>query len=116
MAITRKNLFGKLNTTLFKNIESATTLCKLRGNPYVELVHWLNQLYQQDNTDLRHIIRHFEVDAGALERDFAQALTRLPTGASSISDFSYHIELAIERAWCLQALSATIIVSAAGIC
>lgn len=104
MAITRKNLFGKLNTTLFKNIESATTLCKLRGNPYVELVHWLNQLYQQDNTDLRHIIRHFEVDAGALERDFAQALTRLPTGASSISDFSYHIELAIERAWVFASL------------
>ncbi len=104
MAITRKNLFGKLNTTLFKNIESATTLCKLRGNPYVELVHWLTQLYQQENTDLRHIIRYFEVDAETLERDLAQALTRLPSGASAISDFSYHIELAIERAWVFASL------------
>ncbi|MTD38241.1 type VI secretion system ATPase TssH [Erwinia sp. CPCC 100877] len=104
MAITRKNLFGKLNTILFKSVESATTLCKLRGNPYVELVHWLNQIYQQPDSDIRHIIRHFEVDAEVLERDFAQALTRLPAGASSISDFSYHIELAIERAWVFASL------------
>ncbi|MBT0723586.1 type VI secretion system ATPase TssH [Rosenbergiella sp. S61] len=104
MAITRKNLFGKLNTSLFKSVESATTLCKLRGNPYVELVHWLNQIYQQQDSDLKHIIRHFEVDAEILERDFAQALTRLPAGASSISDFSYHIELAIERSWVFASL------------
>ena len=99
MAITRQNLFGKLDETLFRSIESATTLCKLRGNPYVELVHWLNQIWHQDQNDLRLIARHFEVDAEALERGLSQALTRLPSGASTISDFSYHIELAIERAW-----------------
>ncbi|MCT4703372.1 type VI secretion system ATPase TssH [Enterobacteriaceae bacterium H20N1] len=104
MAITRKNLFGKLNIILFKSIESATTLCKLRGNPYVELVHWLNQIYQQQDSDLKHIIRHFEIDVEMLERDFAQALTRLPANASSISDFSYHVELAIERAWVYSSL------------
>lgn len=104
MAITRKNLFSKLNTILFKSVESATTLCKLRGNPYVELVHWLNQLYQQQDSDIKHIIRYFDIDAEMLERDFAQALTRLPTGASSISDFSYHIELAIERSWVFASL------------
>ncbi|MBW7984858.1 type VI secretion system ATPase TssH [Enterobacillus tribolii] len=104
MAITRQNLFGKLDTSLFKSIESATTLCKLRGNPYVEMAHWLNQLFQQEDNDIRHILRHFEVDAELLERDFSQALARLPAGASSISDFSYHIELAIERAWIFASL------------
>lgn len=104
VAITRKNLFGKLNTTLFKSVESATTLCKLRGNPYVELVHWLNQIYQQPDSDLKHIIRHFELDVELLERDFSQTLTRLPAGASSISDFSWHIEQAIERAWVFASL------------
>jgi len=104
VAITRKNLFGKLNTILFKGVESATTLCKLRGNPYVELVHWLNQIYQQQDSDIRHIIRHFELDAEMLERDFSQELTRLPAGASAISDFSYHIELAIERSWVFASL------------
>ncbi len=99
MAITRKNLFGKLNNTLFKSIESATTFCKLRGNPYVEITHWINQLWQQEDNDLRQIFRHFELDAESLERNLSDALIRLPAGASTISDFSYHIELAIERAW-----------------
>lgn len=99
MAITRKNLFGKLDNTLFKSIESATTFCKLRGNPYVEITHWINQLWQQEDNDLRHIFRHFELDAESLERNLSEALIRLPAGASTISDFSYHIELAIERAW-----------------
>lgn len=99
MAITRQRLFGKLDVTLFRSIESATTLCKLRGNPYVELVHWLNQIWQQEQTDLRLIARHFDMDAQALEAGLSQALARLPAGASTIADFSYHIELAIERAW-----------------
>jgi len=104
VAVSRKNLFGKLNTLLFKSVESATTLCKLRGNPYVELVHWLNQIYQHPDSDIRQIFRHFKVDVERLEHDFTQALTRLPAGASSISDFSYHIELAIERSWVLASL------------
>lgn len=99
MAITRANLFGKLDETLFKSIESATTLCKLRGNPYVELVHWLNQLWGQGENDFRLIARHFEVDIEVMESGFTQSLARLPAGASTLSDFSYHIELAIERAW-----------------
>jgi type VI secretion system protein VasG len=39
MTISRQALFGKLGATLLRGIESATVFCKLRGNPYVELVH-----------------------------------------------------------------------------
>ncbi|ANS44535.1 Chaperone protein ClpB [Serratia inhibens PRI-2C] len=99
MAIIRKNLFGKLDKTLFNAIESATTLCKLRGNPYVELVHWVSQLWHHEDNDFKHIIRYFNIDAETLERGISQAMSRLPTGAVAIADFSYHIELAIERAW-----------------
>lgn len=100
MSITRKSLFGKLNETLYRSIESATTLCKLKGNPYVELVHWLNQLWHQSSdSDLRRVVHHFAADVNTLERSLKHALLQLPTGATSITDFSYHIELAIERAW-----------------
>ncbi|MDK9361827.1 type VI secretion system ATPase TssH [Lelliottia wanjuensis] len=105
MAIARKNLFSKLNNTLFRSIESATTLCKLRGNPYVELVHWFNQLWSQDtDNDFKIIVRTFDIDISQLERDLERAMSRLPTGASSITDFSYCIELAIERAWVYSSL------------
>ncbi len=107
MAFSRKSLFGKLNTTLFKSIESATTVCKLRGNPYVELAHWIVQIWQQEQSDLRQIVRYFELDIPLLEQGLAKSLERLPAGASSISDFSYHIELAIERAWVCASLEYT---------
>jgi ATPases with chaperone activity, ATP-binding subunit len=104
MTITRHALFGKLGSTLFKSVESATTLCKLRGNPYVELVHWLHQILQLSDSDLHRILRHCEIDLGSLERDMTRALAALPAGASSISDLSHHIETAIERAWVIATL------------
>ncbi|NUA30385.1 type VI secretion system ATPase TssH [Cupriavidus basilensis] len=99
MDISRQALFGRLNPTLFKAIESATAFCKLRGNPYVELVHWLHQLLQAPDGDLQRILRHAGTDLSALEADLTRALAVLPAGATSISDFSFQIESAMERAW-----------------
>src|SRR5438132_11526525 len=97
--ISRAAMFGKLNSLAYKAIESATVFCKLRGNPYVELVHWIHQILQQQNSDLHVILRGFGIDAGRLARDMTDALDRLPRGATSISDLSAHIEDATERAW-----------------
>ena len=97
--ISRTALFGKLNPIAYKAIESATVFCKLRGNPYVELEHWFAQLLQTQDTDLHHIIRHYGLDSSVIAKDLTAALDRLPRGATAISDFSPHIETAIERAW-----------------
>ena len=97
--ISRVALFGKLNPLLYKSIEGATVFCKLRGNPYVELVHWLNQILQSQDSDLHHIVKHFELNTSVLAADLTRALDKLPRGASSISDFSEHIENSVERAW-----------------
>ncbi|CAN7209519.1 type VI secretion system ATPase TssH [Acidovorax sp. LjRoot129] len=97
--ISRLALFGKLNPLLFKSLEGATVFCKLRGNPYVELVHWLHQLLQENDSDLLRLFRHFEVDAEQLAADVLRSLDRLPRGATSISDFSDQIEMSIERGW-----------------
>src|SRR4029078_1931467 len=97
--ISRSSLFGKLNSLAYKAIEGATVFCKLRGNPYVELVHWLQQLLQTQVSDLHRIIRHFELDPSRLAKDVTDALDRLPRGATSISDLSEHVMNAVERAW-----------------
>jgi type VI secretion system protein VasG len=97
--ISRVALFGKLNSLAYKSIESATVFCKLRGNPYVELVHWFHQILQQSNSDIACIVRAFNLDSGRLAQNFTEALDRLPRGATSISDLSAHIEDATERAW-----------------
>ncbi len=97
--INRAALFGKLNPLAYKAIESATVFCKMRGNPYVELVHWFNQMLQGQDSDLHRIIRRFQLDPAGLARDFTEALDRLPRGSRSISDLSSDVEEAAERAW-----------------
>ncbi len=97
--ISRVALFGKLNPLAYKAIEGATVFCKLRGNPYVELEHWLQQILQTPDSDLHRIVRHFELDGSKLAADMIGALDRLPRGATSISDLSTHVENAVERGW-----------------
>ncbi len=97
--ISRSALFGKLNSLAYKAVEGATVFCKLRGNPYVELVHWVQQILHNPDSDVHRIIRHFEIDQSRLAKDVTEALDRLPRGASSISDLSSHVENAVERGW-----------------
>src|SRR5215813_10016591 len=97
--ISRTVLFGKLNSLAYKAIEGATVFCKLRGNPYVELVHWIQQIIATPDSDLHRIVRHFEIDSSRLAKDLTDALDRLPRGATSISDLSPHVENAVERGW-----------------
>ncbi len=97
--INRSHLFGKLNPVAFRSIEGATVFCKLRGNPYVELAHWLHQILQSQDSDLHRIVRHFEIDPSRLAADLTGALDKLPRGATAISDFAPQIEESIERGW-----------------
>jgi type VI secretion system protein VasG len=97
--ISRTALFGKLGTVAYKAIESATLFCKMRGNPYVELSHWIHQLLQQSDTDLGRIIKHYQLDPAPLARDLTAALDRLPRGASSVSDLAVQVEESAERGW-----------------
>jgi type VI secretion system protein VasG len=97
--IKRVVLFGKLNPLAYRAIEGATVFCKLRGNPYVELEHWLQQILQAPDSDLHRIVRHFELDGSKLATDLTAALDRLPRGATSISDLSTLVENAVERGW-----------------
>lgn len=97
--ISRSALFGRLNQTALKAIETATGFCKMRGNPYVELVHWLHILVQDPSNDLASMRTVFGVDDTRLAKDIVAVLDGLPRGATSISDFSPLIEEAIEKGW-----------------
>ena len=97
--ISRTALFGKLNNLAYKGVESATVFCKMRGNPYVELTHWLHQILQLQDSDLHRIIKHFGLNASHVARDFTDSLDCLPAGSTAISDFSSHVEEAVEQGW-----------------
>ncbi|HRJ49493.1 MAG TPA: AAA family ATPase, partial [Phycisphaerales bacterium] len=97
--ISRVRVFGKLNTLCYKALEGAMVFCKLRGNPYVEVVHWLQQILQCQDSDLHHLIRHFQVNPSKLAADVTAALDRLPRGSTSISDLSGHLDATVKEAW-----------------
>ncbi|WP_434779534.1 type VI secretion system ATPase TssH [Neisseria sp. Ec49-e6-T10] len=97
--ISRAALFGKLNPTLYKSLQNATSFCKLRGNSYVELVHWLHQMMHVQNTDFEWVMKRFNVNMEALAEDIIIGLDLLPAGASSVSDLSEHIETSVQQAW-----------------
>ncbi|MFK7699317.1 type VI secretion system ATPase TssH [Pseudomonas caspiana] len=97
--ISRVALFGKLNGLCYQSIESSTLFCKMRGNPYVELVHWLHQILQLADSDLQCIVGQYELDPAILARDLTAALDRLPRGSTSVTDLSSQVEETVERAW-----------------
>ena len=72
--INRTELFGKLNPLLYKSLEGATSFCKLRGNPYVELVHWFHQIMHEHNSDWQKIMQFFEVKVNQIEEGIVTAL------------------------------------------
>ena len=97
--ISLKALFGKMNSLCYKSAESATVFCKMRGNPHVDIIHFLHQVLQLQDSDLHRIIRHYELNPSKLAADLTATLDRLPRGASSLSGFSSDLEEAVERGW-----------------
>jgi type VI secretion system protein VasG len=97
--ISRASLFGRLDAAALTSIESATGFARMRGNPYVELVHWIHLLLQDPQGDVAAIRQSFGLDEARLARDVVGTLDLLPRGASAISDFAPQVEEAIEKGW-----------------
>lgn len=95
----RIDLFSRLSQSCYQCMESATLLCKTRGNPYVEIVHFINQLQLSQGTAYAAVVAHFHLDEDKLAVDLIKALNALPRGATSIMDFSDSIEIMVKEAF-----------------
>ncbi|HEY2588571.1 MAG TPA: ATP-dependent Clp protease ATP-binding subunit [Tepidisphaeraceae bacterium] len=93
------NLYGKLNSLGYRSVESATTFCKLRGNPYVELHHWIHQILQLQDSDLHKIVAAFGLNPSRLAADLTAAIDRLPRGAASITGLSDYLSQSVKEGW-----------------
>ena len=97
--IKRKELVGKLNPLCIKAFSAAAQSAKARGNPYVELVHFVEALSQSARSDFEILCASAGCDAARLSADITRALDSLPRGASSVEEFSDHIFRAIQEGW-----------------
>ncbi|RUW89341.1 type VI secretion system ATPase TssH, partial [Mesorhizobium sp. M7A.F.Ca.US.010.02.1.1] len=100
----RKELVGKLNPVGLRAFKAAADTAKLRGNPYVELVHFIEQLVLSDRSDVQMIIAEAGIDVSRLTADMTSAVDKLPYGATSVEEMSEHIFQAIHDAWSLATL------------
>lgn len=103
--IQRTALFGKLNPLAFKAAESASVFCKLRNNPNIELAHWIHQILQIENSDLRKVLSYFSISNAKLAGDVVAYMDTLPVGSRGVMNFSADFEETIERAWVLASLA-----------
>ncbi|MBY6089211.1 type VI secretion system ATPase TssH [Maritimibacter alkaliphilus] len=102
--IKRKELVGKLNPVCLKAFSEAAQAAKRRGNPYVELVHFITALADTEYSDLSILFDAAGVDRHRFDGDVLKATDALPHGASAVEEFSDHIFRAIQEAWSLASL------------
>ena len=104
LGIRRDAVYTKLDPVPFRALESAFQLARTRGDAYVELAHWLNQILMQPDSDLHRIVRAFGIDHARLAADMSHTLERIRKGGSAMLDFSEHVDRAIERGWIVASL------------
>lgn len=99
MALNLRALIARLNTTVRGAMEGAAGLCMSRGHYEVEVEHVLMKLMEVENTDIRRILRQFEIAPEALERELGKALDGFKTGNQRTPALSAMIPKLFEQAW-----------------
>ena len=97
--IQRTVLFNKLNEFGYKTLENAVLFCKMRGNSYVEFIHWIHQIVQSQDSDFHHIAEFFQLNISKISSDIVNALEKLTSGASNLSDLSPKLDEIMENSW-----------------
>jgi type VI secretion system protein VasG len=93
-------MFRKLDSVGYKCFEAATVAAKMAGNPYIDVVHVLNQILTLQDTDVHQILNAFGINPARLATDLNSALGKLPRGGGgSYIDFSERIGILMEQGW-----------------
>src|SRR5216684_4739518 len=96
-----KFFFGKVNQTTRDALESAVGLCVSRTNYEVEVEHYLMKLLDETDSDIQHILRHFEVDKSLLAADLTRSLDRMKRGNGRGPAMSQMLVRMLTEAWLL---------------
>jgi type VI secretion system protein VasG len=101
----REVIFKKLDELAFKAMDSAWNFADLRGDGEVTLLHWLNQILHQADSDLHRIVRAFHIDEQALMAEMTAALSSLSPRREPYLDLAPEIEQAVERGWIVASMA-----------
>ena len=99
MALNLRALIARLNPTVRSAMEGAAGLCMSRGHYEVEVEHVLAKLLEVENSDIRRILRQFEIAPEALERELGKALDGFKSGNQRTPALSAMLPRLFEAAW-----------------
>ncbi|GAB3554537.1 type VI secretion system ATPase TssH [Noviherbaspirillum agri] len=99
-----KILIGKLNPTCKAAAEKAINHCLTRGQYEVDLEHLFLALLEDRRSDFALLARHYDISAGALEKDFLNEINGFKTGNTRTPVFSIHLPKLFQHAWLLASL------------
>ena len=99
MATNLKSLISKLNPLCRSAMEAAAGLTLSRTHYDVDIEHVLLKLLEAENPDIKAILRHYEIDAGALERDLNKALDGFKSGNTRTPALSPNLPKWFAKAW-----------------
>ncbi len=94
------SMFRKLDPVGYKCFEAAAVAAKMAGNPYIEIIHVINQILTLQDSDLHHILNAFGINPARLATDLTAAVSKLPRGAGgAYVDFSDNVVKWMESSW-----------------
>ncbi len=94
-----RSLIGKLDETCRNSLEGAAGLCLSRTHYNVEIEHWLIKLLEVEGSDLRIILRAYDIDGGAAVAELTRAVDRLKTGNARPPALSPSLVELAREAW-----------------
>jgi type VI secretion system protein VasG len=97
--ITVEKVTSKINSVAYESLDKAMRLTKDAGHRHLELLHWLYYLIRNENSDLFHILRHFDVDLSAVDKDLQAALAELKINQTELPTMSKPFREALQGAW-----------------
>ena len=100
-----QDVWKKLNTTLFKTLESSASYCRMRGAAHIELAHWLYHLHQLPDSDWRRLLTLYNVNYAQIDEDFFNFVSSLPQKNTSNPVWSDTVINLIERSWFFSSVS-----------
>src|SRR4051812_46624784 len=104
MNVNLKSLIGKMNDTTRSALEAAAGFCLSRTHYDIEMEHFLLKLLDKQDSDLRHILKHFGVDSSRFTAELNRALDKLKTGNARTPSFSPSLVKLFTTAWNLGSL------------
>ena len=104
VSVDLQTLIEKLDPVCRKGLETAAEHCVSQTNYNVEVEHLLLKLIDVPGTEIRSLLRYYEINIATLTRELTLSIDRFKRGNSRTPALSPYILSLLEQAWLISSL------------